>query len=161
LEDQRGTEINFELPDFLKDKEKYQTSNANKLRKTKFDESPSNSVSLYNSSSDQISTTSLSPQRPPQPAPRLSIQSAKSPIQSSVQAKINSLENSILMNCSTGPNKNLFMSPPRSPIDGLNLSTQCIASNTPIKARNPESPIYNQPIYYSPENGGIYAGEFF
>lgn len=127
LEDQRGTEINFELPDFLKDKEKHH----NKLRKTKFDESPSNSASLYNSGSDQISASSLSPQRPPQPAPRLSIVGSKS--LSSVQAKINNLENSILMNCLTGA---------RSPIDTLNFSTQCIASNTPIKSRNPESGIY-------------------
>jgi regulator of G-protein signaling len=157
LEDQRGTEINFELPDFLKDKEKYQASNANKLRKTKFDETPSNSVSLYSSNSDQVSSASLSPQRPPQPAPRLSIVGAKSPSKSesmgSVQAKINSLENSILMNCSPGSSKNLFMSPSRSPIDTLNLSTQCIPSNTPMRNRKPESPIYNQPIYYSPDGG--------
>lgn len=165
LEDQRGTEINFELPDFLKDKEKYQVNNCgNKLRKTKFDESPSNSVSLYNNnSSDQILTASLSPQRPPQPAPRLSI--VKSPAKmeelSSVQAKINNLENNILMNCSSssGSSNKLFMSPIRSPNDTMNLSTQCLPPNTPIKPRNPESPIYNQPIYYSSDNSGMYGGK--
>lgn len=33
LEDQRGTEINFELPDFLKDKENDQRNNARKMRR--------------------------------------------------------------------------------------------------------------------------------
>lgn len=39
MEDQRGTEINFELPDFLKDKENLQQ---NKLRKVNL--SPSNNI---------------------------------------------------------------------------------------------------------------------
>lgn len=33
LEDQRGTEINFELPDFLKDKENEHNNNLRKLRR--------------------------------------------------------------------------------------------------------------------------------
>ncbi|XP_020295874.1 regulator of G-protein signaling loco isoform X2 [Pseudomyrmex gracilis] len=35
LEDQRGTEINFELPDFLKNKENGKPSDSNKLRRTR------------------------------------------------------------------------------------------------------------------------------
>lgn len=65
LEDQRGTEINFELPDFLKNKENQ--SAANKLRKIRANLSPVNKsapVGLENNYAD----------RPlPQPAPRLSI----------------------------------------------------------------------------------------
>lgn len=172
LEDQRGTEINFELPDFLKDKEKY-SNVGNKLRKTKFNESPSNSISLYNNidicnNNDPMKMNTSPPhQRPPQPAPRLSIVS-KSPTKStpesisSVQSKINCLENTILMNSSTSSAKFLTgNSRSNTPVD-LNLSTQCMASNTPIKSRGCDSPIYNQPIYYSPDSGGsgIYAGMF-
>lgn len=77
LEDQRGTEINFELPDFLKNKENY---NKNKVRKLK----PIEPVPLARSKFDQdISMNQQHPDSPsspsrPQPAPRLSI--AKHPL---------------------------------------------------------------------------------
>ncbi|XP_034489329.1 regulator of G-protein signaling loco isoform X1 [Drosophila innubila] len=58
LEDQRGTEINFDLPDFLKNKENLNAA-ASKLRKVRANLSP---VNKANSSTDA-----------PQPAPRLSI----------------------------------------------------------------------------------------
>ncbi|XP_055847264.1 regulator of G-protein signaling loco isoform X4 [Episyrphus balteatus] len=68
LEDQRGTEINFELPDFLKNKENQ--SAANKLRKIRANLSPVNKsapVVLVDNQQQQVD-------RPlPQPAPRLSI----------------------------------------------------------------------------------------
>ncbi|XP_037820960.1 regulator of G-protein signaling loco-like [Lucilia sericata] len=54
LEDQRGTEINFELPEFLKN-----TDNLN------------SSSSSSNNNENSINTTTV--ERPPQPAPRLSI----------------------------------------------------------------------------------------
>lgn len=158
LEDQRGTEINFELPEFLKDKEKY-ANVGNKLRKTKFDESPSNSISLYNNidacnNNEPVKMNTSPPhytQKPPQPAPRLSLTGKspqKSPEASSVQSKISSLENAIIMNRS-------LSSRSETPIDlNLNLSTQCLPSNTPMKTRE-------SPIYYSPDgSSGIYAGEF-
>jgi hypothetical protein len=156
LEDQRGTEINFELPEFLKD------NIGNKLRKTKFDESPSNSISLYNNIDACNSNESVKmsqphyTQKPPQPAPRLSL-TGKSPksseTSSSVQSKISSLENAIMMG-STG--KIFPNSRSNTPID-LNLSTQCIPSNTPMKARRS-----SDSIYYSPDgSSGIYAGKYF
>ena len=168
LEDQRGTEINFELPEFLKDKEKY-ANVGNKLRKTKFDESPSNSISLYNNidacnNNEPVVKMNTSPphyaQKPPQPAPRLSL-TGKSPTKlstdiSSVQSKISSLENAIMMGTSTTAAKIYNNSRSNTPID-LNLSTQCLPSNTPMKSRSSDSP-----IYYSPDgSSGIYAGETF
>lgn len=162
LEDQRGTEINFELPEFLKDKEKY-ANVGNKLRKTKFDESPSNSVSLYNNvdacnNNESIKMNTSPPhytQKPPQPAPRLSL-TGKSPTKplpdmTSVQSKISSLENAIMMGSVTGAAKIFNNSRSNTPID-LNLSTQCFPSNTPMKNRSSD--------YYSPDgSSGIYAGE--
>lgn len=59
LEDQRGTEINFELPDFLKD------NNTNKWKSIK---TPSTDV-LNSKDSNDIDAH----KKPPQPAPRLSI----------------------------------------------------------------------------------------
>lgn len=164
LEDQRGTEINFELPEFLKDKEKY-ANVGNKLRKTKFDESPCNSISLYNNidacnNNEPVKMNTSPPhytQKPPQPAPRLSL-TGKSPTKmspeaSSVQSKISSLENAIMMS-STSSAKLFVNSRSNTPID-LNLSTQCLPSNTPMKSRSSDSP-----IYYSPDgSSGIYAGK--
>lgn len=169
LEDQRGTEINFELPEFLKDKEKF-ASMGNKLRKTKFDESPSNSISLYNnidaiseSNHEQSKAAAASihytQQRRPQPAPRLSI-AGKSPTKpspevSSVKSKIHSLENAIMLNSPTSSGK-LFVNSRSNTPNELNASIQCLPSNTPMKSRSSDSP-----IYYSPDNGGscICAGE--
>lgn len=171
LEDQRGTEINFELPEFLKDKEKY-ANVCNKLRKTKFDESPSNSASLYNNidaCNNNIESVNLKPSPPrstqnriptnraPQPAPRLSLagKSAKSSpeVSSPVQSKISSLENAIMKGCTS----KMYTTNSRAntPID-LNLSTQCLPSNTPARRCS------DSPIYYSSEgsrNSGIYAGK--
>ncbi|XP_067614525.1 regulator of G-protein signaling loco isoform X2 [Eurosta solidaginis] len=91
LEDQRGTEINFELPDFLKNKENLQAS---KLRKARANLSPINKsynvtptpVTQHNTTSATTTTTSPTnntattevelptPQlERPQPAPRFSI----------------------------------------------------------------------------------------
>lgn len=164
LEDQRGLEINFELPEFLKDKEKY-ANVGNKLRKTKFDESPSNSVSLYNNvdacnNNEPIKMNTSPPhytQKPPQPAPRLSLTGkspTKSPEVSSVQSKISSLESAIMMGSTSGAVKMFSNSRSNTPND-LNLSTQCLPSNTPLKARRSS----DSPIYYSPDgSSGIYAG---
>ncbi|KAH8381578.1 hypothetical protein KR093_008672 [Drosophila rubida] len=59
LEDQRGTEINFDLPDFLKNKENLNAA-ASKLRKVRANLSP-------------VNKAATSPTDAPQPAPRLSI----------------------------------------------------------------------------------------
>ena len=150
----------------MKDKEKY-ANVGNKLRKTKFDESPSNSVSLYNNIDActgnepvKMNTSPHYTQKPPQPAPRLSLTgkspTKSSPDASSVQSKISSLENAIMMGSVTSAAK-LFNSRSDTPND-LNLSTQCLPSNTPIRARRSS----DSPIYYSPEgnrNSGIYAGK--
>lgn len=141
LEDQRGTEINTEIPEFLKDKEKYA---GNKLRKTKIDESPSNAVSLFKNVDH--STTTLSPThytiKPPQPAPRLSLTNKSftksSPEVSSVQSKIHSLENSIMLG-------KVFPSPRMNePNSSLNMVK---------KSSSGDSPFNN--------SAGVYAGEFF
>ncbi|KAH8306399.1 hypothetical protein KR018_010376 [Drosophila ironensis] len=59
LEDQRGTEINFDLPDFLKNKENLSAA-VSKLRKVRANLSP-------------VSKGPTTPTEIPQPAPRLSI----------------------------------------------------------------------------------------
>ncbi|XP_017007502.2 regulator of G-protein signaling loco isoform X3 [Drosophila takahashii] len=59
LEDQRGTEINFDLPDFLKNKENLSAA-VSKLRKVRASLSP-------------VSKAASTPTEIPQPAPRLSI----------------------------------------------------------------------------------------
>lgn len=69
LEDQRGTEINFDLPDFLKNKGN-QNAAASKLRKVRDSLSP---VNKANSLTDA-----------PQPAPRLSITRSQQPVATSV-----------------------------------------------------------------------------
>ncbi|XP_032596208.1 regulator of G-protein signaling loco isoform X2 [Drosophila grimshawi] len=61
LEDQRGTEINFDLPDFLKNKENLNAA-ASKLRKVRANLSPVNKPNTNPPAADA-----------PQPAPRLSI----------------------------------------------------------------------------------------
>lgn len=71
LEDQRGTEINFELPDFLKDKENFK-NNSNKHRRIKQQQQQSQQmepIPMARSTFD----TNHSPLQRPQPAPRLSI----------------------------------------------------------------------------------------
>lgn len=91
-------------------------------------------------------------QKPPQPAPRLSLTGKSPETSSSVQSKISSLENAIMIG-SAG--KIFSNSRSNTPVD-LNLSTQCIPSNTPMKARRSS----DSPIYYSPDgSSGIYAGE--
>lgn len=60
LEDQRGTEINFELPEFLKNTENLNTSSGS-----------SNNNNSNNENS--LTTNNTGTERPPQPAPRLSI----------------------------------------------------------------------------------------
>ncbi|KAH8311256.1 hypothetical protein KR044_005226 [Drosophila immigrans] len=66
LEDQRGTEINFDLPDFLKNKENLNAA-ASKLRKVRANLSPVNKA------------PTTPPTDAPQPAPRLSITRAAQP----------------------------------------------------------------------------------
>uniref|UniRef100_A0A4Y0BMD4 Regulator of G-protein signaling n=1 Tax=Anopheles funestus TaxID=62324 RepID=A0A4Y0BMD4_ANOFN len=138
LEDQRGTEINFELPDFLKDKEN----------------STATATPLVNASSGSASTTAgpskLSRSKParrseattptsefvggslqqinkPQPAPRLSI---------------------------TGQGGRQNLSGPGSPVhtavsdSHLNLSTQCNASPLP----------QDDPFHVHSGNGGLQGG---
>lgn len=72
LEDQRGTEINFELPDFLKDKENFKNA-GNKHRRIKQLEP----IPMARSNFDTTTTTTCvagnSQATRPQPAPRLSI----------------------------------------------------------------------------------------
>ena len=89
-------------------------------------------------------TTNISPsqqQKPPQPLPRTSL--GKSPLKSSpeissVQSKIHSLENAILMNSRSN-----------TPIN-LNLSTQCMPSTTPVIKNRHSDEFYSTDIY-----GGI------
>ncbi|XP_016983083.1 regulator of G-protein signaling loco isoform X3 [Drosophila rhopaloa] len=66
LEDQRGTEINFDLPDFLKNKENLSAA-VSKLRKVRASLSP-------------VSKVPSSPTEIPQPAPRLSITRSQQPV---------------------------------------------------------------------------------
>lgn len=66
LEDQRGTEINFDLPDFLKNKENLSAA-VSKLRKVRASLSP-------------IGKGPTSPTEIPQPAPRLSITRSQQPV---------------------------------------------------------------------------------
>ncbi|XP_037036459.1 regulator of G-protein signaling loco isoform X2 [Bradysia coprophila] len=82
LEDQRGTEINCELPDFLKDKENFVN---NKLRKTK----PAEPVPMARTTFEASSV----PLVRPQPAPRYSI--TKSPSTTSIQNGDNSSATSL------------------------------------------------------------------
>lgn len=134
IEDQRGTDINFELPEFLKDRNRF----GQKLRKTTQDDTSTNSLSLYSNveslspNRNEFNKMNVSPsqQKPPQPLPRTSL--GKSPLKSSpevssVQSKINSLENAILMNSRSN-----------TPIN-LNLSTQCMPSSTPVIVKNRHS----------------------
>lgn len=149
IEDQRGTDINFELPEFLKDRKK--NSNGTKLRKTTYNDS--DSMSLYSNIESltqnkiELEKFGTPQQKPPQPLPRTSL--GKSPIKSSpemtsVKSKINNLEQ--LMSSSSRSN---------TPIN-LNLSTQCLPSTTPMTSRNRNSDGY----FYSPENhNGNYGGK--
>ncbi|KAH8243333.1 hypothetical protein KR032_006622 [Drosophila birchii] len=66
LEDQRGTEINFDLPDFLKNKENLSAA-VSKLRKVRASLSP-------------VGKVPPSPTELPQPAPRLSITRSHHPV---------------------------------------------------------------------------------
>ncbi|XP_043657165.1 regulator of G-protein signaling loco isoform X4 [Drosophila teissieri] len=66
LEDQRGTEINFDLPDFLKNKENLSAA-VSKLRKVRAGLSP-------------VSKVPATPTEIPQPAPRLSITRSQQPV---------------------------------------------------------------------------------
>ncbi|KQS52490.1 regulator of G-protein signaling loco isoform X1 [Drosophila erecta] len=66
LEDQRGTEINFDLPDFLKNKENLSAA-VSKLRKVRAGLSP-------------VSKVYVTPTEIPQPAPRLSITRSQQPV---------------------------------------------------------------------------------
>jgi hypothetical protein len=149
IEDQRGTDINFELPEFLKDRNKFPNVGS-KLRKTNFDEMSSDSMSLYSNieslspNKNEFGKVNTPQQKPPQPLPRTSL--GKSPLKSSpemnsVQSKINNLEQ--LMNSSRS----------NTPIN-LNLSTQCLPSTTPnMKNRNSEA------YFCSPESyNGVYGG---
>lgn len=64
LEDQRGTEINFELPDFLKDND---INSRNKFRKTKAGSSASDEAAEQSNSAETVPPIKVTP---PQPAPR-------------------------------------------------------------------------------------------
>ncbi|EZA60643.1 hypothetical protein DMN91_007153 [Ooceraea biroi] len=56
LEDQRGTEINFELPDFLKNKENGKSSDSNKMRRTRvMSANCEGTTKFYDSSEDRQS----------------------------------------------------------------------------------------------------------
>ncbi|XP_017131385.1 regulator of G-protein signaling loco isoform X3 [Drosophila elegans] len=81
LEDQRGTEINFDLPDFLKNKENLSAA-VSKLRKVRASLSPVGKV------------PSPSPTEIPQPAPRLSI--TRSQPQSPMKVDHQELETELL-----------------------------------------------------------------
>lgn len=150
IEDQRGTDINFELPEFLKDRNKFPNVGS-KLRKTNFDDMSSDSMSLYSNieslspNKNEFGKFNTPQQKPPQPLPRTSL--GKSPLKlspemTSVQSKINNLEQ-------------LMSSRSNTPIN-LNLSTQCIPSTTPnTKNRNSDG------YFLGSENfNGVYGGEF-
>ncbi|XP_037944884.1 regulator of G-protein signaling loco isoform X1 [Teleopsis dalmanni] len=84
LEDQRGTEINFELPDFLKNKENMNEAASN-LRKVRANLSPiSKQITLHESLS--------SLKELPQPAPRFSITNKKSTSNSTKNSDLQSLQ---------------------------------------------------------------------
>jgi hypothetical protein len=117
IEDQRGTDINFELPDFLKDRKKF---SGQKLRKTAVTATEDEVLLNLYSNIDSLSPNriefnkmSVSPslQKPPQPLPRTSLNKS-SPEISSVQSKINSLENAILKNSRSNTPINMNTSTP-------------------------------------------------
>ncbi|XP_018407647.1 PREDICTED: regulator of G-protein signaling loco [Cyphomyrmex costatus] len=58
LEDQRGTEINFELPDFLKNKENGKPSDSNKMRRTRVVSANCESTAKFYDSSDDKQSSS-------------------------------------------------------------------------------------------------------
>lgn len=152
IEDQRGTDINFELPEFLKDRNKF-SNGGTKLRKTTYDDS--DSMSLYSNieslspNKNELSKFGTPQQKPPQPLPRTSLGKSSlksSPEMASVQSKINNLEQ--LMSSSSRSN---------TPIN-LNLSTTCLPSTTPTTIKNRNSDGY----FYSPVESlnGNYGGNF-
>ncbi|KAG5680659.1 hypothetical protein PVAND_010153 [Polypedilum vanderplanki] len=143
IEDQRGTDINFELPDFLKDRNRL---SGQKLRKNATSSTPEEmplNLNLY-SNIDSLSpnrndfnkiNASPSQQKPPQPLPRTSLNKSplkSSPEISSVQSKINSLENAILMNSRSN-----------TPIN-MNVSTTCMPSTTPIIKNRHSDEFYSE-----------------
>lgn len=108
LEDQRGTEINCELPDFLKDKENFVN---HKLRKTK----PTEPVPMARTNFEANSV----PLVRPQPAPRYSI--TKSPSSPSIQNANNS---------SSSTNKRLSPTSEQMPANDMNSSSYLNSSFT-------------------------------
>jgi hypothetical protein len=121
-----------------------------RLRKSATEDLSQNPLSIY-SNIESLSTSrnefsknnGSSFHKPPQPLPRTSL--GKSPTKgspeiSSVQSKISTLENAILMSSRSN-----------TPIN-LNLSTQCMPSNTPvIKNRNSDE-------YFNSDSYNHYAG---
>jgi len=108
LEDQRGTELNCELPDFLKDKENFVN---NKLRKTK----PTEPVPMARTTFEENTV----PLVRPQPAPRYSIsKSTSSP----------SIQNAD--NLSSSTNKRLSPTAENMPNNEMNSSSYLNASFT-------------------------------
>lgn len=84
LEDQRGTEINFELPEFLKN-----TDNAHKSTMSPSSASPpSGPNNVTANDSNHLSPTPSCIEKPPQPAPRLSIANKVKSLSSTSPMKI-------------------------------------------------------------------------
>ncbi|XP_026461742.1 regulator of G-protein signaling loco-like [Ctenocephalides felis] len=138
LEDQRGTEINFELPDFLKDGDNLQScSKLRKILNTDNDGAESNVTSADNADTSKcknpndVPTPSirLSPGHKPNPAPRLSIgrvQNLPSKLEdrrtseSQVQIKINALEKCSSAGHISSSSFMLNNNFPRSPVKSAN-----------------------------------------
>ncbi|TMW53232.1 hypothetical protein DOY81_001708 [Sarcophaga bullata] len=133
LEDQRGTEINFELPEFLKN-----TENLNK----------SNSEIANN---ENTLSTTIPVEKPPQPAPRLSIiNPAKSKLSMSpvkIEENENSVENLEDLNSSLKGPPPLPPKPKVLPIKpsnwGVNISqlskTSPLPTSTTLTAKLPNA----------------------
>lgn len=110
LEDQRGTEINFELPDFLKD-----SGGRSKLRKVKQMPTDGNTIQLLPVTSPVKSPVTSSPiedsprkslGKAPQPAPRLSISRQYSSPNNNDKNVINSNENDSTSPTTKSPQNN-------------------------------------------------------
>lgn len=158
LEDQRGTEINFELPDFLKDNENAR----NKFRKTK-----AGSTATEDTIEQKHSLETTSKLIPPQPAPRLSVtkgqnalqntgndsmnhdnrmnSSCSSTMSTSMNGNSNGNSQSYYENCDKTTNNNGFGTPPPLPPKpkiksnnwtsvNVNVATTSIASTSSSQA---------------------------
>lgn len=119
LEDQRGTEINFELPDFLKDNE---LNTRNKFRKTKAGSTATGEATdVTNANNREIPSQSPTKLVPPQPAPRLSVTRLQNTSTPNTQDSINTSSSSSNTSETANGNNVSSVSPCYENSDNTNL----------------------------------------